>query len=243
MGLFDKLKPKQDEQVNPEPASDQATMDAFNKFSQANKANIGPNTSLGVPDTFKGAYQGAQDLRSQAIDKIIENTNIGKNVPEADMSSANEYGKMGLDMVLPDVTDLIPAGKLGHVANAAFPILGMAAKEGKAVAKGAKTAEEMMQGVRKAGIEDMKLGSQLAGKQVFDTAEQKAAKKFGSVSTPDIGNSVSHNDIMDLLKDSPSYQKHIADRDLFKTNPQAYNDKKDYYINKAREYLQQKKGK
>jgi hypothetical protein len=204
MGMFDKLKPKQDNQIAAEPSPDQSTLDALKKFSQANKSNIGPDTSLGVANTFKDAYQGTRDLRAKAIDQIIQNANIGKNVPEADMSSANEYGKMGLDLIAPDALDMIPMGKLGKLGA-----LGI--KEGKALSKGAKsakTAEEMMQGIRRADSSDLRIGSDLIGKQVFDTAEQKAMDlaQLGKVSTPNIGNRVKAGGVMEELQASPAFK-------------------------------------
>lgn len=241
MPRFNQLfnKPDQEAQPNDELA-------AFNKFSQANKQNIQPDTSLNVANTFKDAYKGVGDLRAQAIDKIAEQTDLGRNIPEV---GANEdyrnIAKTGLDMVLPDVTDAVPLGKASH---AMFPLLGMAAKEGKLLKfpkQAEKTAEELMQGVRKAESADLKLGSNLVNKPVLKTAEEQAADKlpgaFGKVSTPEMGSNISHNEIMDFLNKSPSYTEHINNRNLFKTNPQAYADKKDYLINAAREFLKKQR--
>lgn len=223
--------------------------DPFKKFAEANKQNIGPDTSLNVPETFKNAYDTTQDLRRKAIDKIAEQTDLGKDIPG--VGPNEEYrniARTGLDVILPDTSDLIPGGKLEHGAKAMFPMLGMAAKEGKLLkfpGKAEKTAEEMVQGLKKAESADLKLGSNLLNQPVLKTAEEKAAEQlpgaFGKVTTPNMGENISHQEIMDVLNKSPSYQQHIANRDLFKTNPEAYSDKKDYFIQKAREYLQNKK--
>ena len=76
-----------------------------------------------------------------------------------------------------------------------------------------------------------------------DKLRYEKALGFGKVSTPDMGGNVSHNEIMKVLNDSPTYQNLINDRELFKTNPSAYDNRKQELINKAREYLIQKAGK
>lgn len=181
------------------------------------------------------ALEKADNYRSQALDRIINATDITRNVPEADTSTAKQYGRMGLDLIVPDVTDAIPMGKLGKLGA-----LGI--KEGKALKRGEKTVEEMMQGIRKADSSDLRAGSNLIGKPVFATAEEKALG-FGKVTTPDIGTNVGHNEIMKVLNESPTYKNLINDRELFKTNPSAYDAQKQALINKAREYLIQKAGK
>lgn len=232
MPLYDKLF-KKDKQTEP------VGTEQFDKFSQLNKGNLGPNTDFNVAGQIKDAYQGAQDLRSKAIDKIIENTNFQNMVPEADTSTATKYGKMGVDMIMPDVSDALPLGKASH---AIMPILGMAGKEAKVINKASGTAEDLIQNIRKADSSDLRSGSNLIGKPVFATPEEKALG-FGKVTTPDIGTNVGHNEIMKVLNESPTYKNLINDRELFKTNPSAYDAQKQALINKAREYLIQKASK
>lgn len=231
----------EDEQIQPQDPS----LDAFNKFSQANKANIGPDTSLGVPEAFTGAYDKTQEIRRMAIDKIAEQTDLGKDIPGV---GANEdyrnVAKTGLDMVLPDVSDLIPAGKVGHTANAMFPVLGMMAKkEGKLLnfPKVEKTAEEMVQGLRKVEPQDLKLGSNMLDKSVLKTAEEKAAEQlpgaFGKVSTPDMGKQISNTDLMRELEKSKVWNDHRANRDMFKNDNANYMRLKELMIQAAKKKL------
>jgi len=231
MPNFNKLfnKPRQDVQPDNE-------LSPFDKFNKANINNRLPaSTDFAVAKDLTNAYNSAEDLRSKALDKVIEATDLGKTVQGADTTTAKEYGKMGLDMIAPSVTDLIPGNKIAHG-------IGMGIKEMKMAPKAEKTAEELIQGIRKADSYDLGRNSGLIGKPVFATAEEKALG-FGKVSTPDMGGNVSHNEIMKVLNDSPTYQNLINDRELFKTNPSAYDNRKQELINKAREYLIQKAGK
>lgn len=217
MPLYDKLfkKDKQSEPVGTEE---------FDKFSKMNKGNLGPNTDFNVAGQMKDAYQGAQDLRSKAIDKIIENTNFQNMVPEADTKTATEYGRMGVDMIMPDVSDAIPLGKASH---AMMPILGMAGKEAKIANKASGTAEDLMQSIRKADSSDLRVGSNLIGKPVFATAEEKALG-FGKITTPDM-TTQNPLDIMSQLRALPEFQ----DIQKYK-GTQRYDFEKQQLLNKLR---------
>lgn len=228
----------------PEDTQDES-LAAFDKFSQANKQNIGLDTSLGVADTFKNAYQGTQDLRQKAIEKIAEQTDLGKDIsgvgPNQDYRNV---AKTGLDMIIPDVTDVLPAAKAGGAANALFPILGMAAKEGKLLnfaKKSEKTAEELMRDIRKADSSDLKLGSNLINTPVLKTAEEKAAQQlpgaFGKVSTPDMGKQISNTDLMKELEKSKIWNDHRANREMFKNDNAKYMNIKEQMIAAARKKL------
>jgi hypothetical protein len=252
MPLYDKLLKKQD-QLLPQEQETSPTEDLsmFKKFNDAQTPQV--NTDLNVANTFKNVYQGAQDLRSQALDKIAQATNFSKDIQGADVSDYEKNAKIGLDLIAPEVTDLLPMGKL----MAAAPVLGMAAKKlGKEVKAGEKvreTADEMIERIKKlnpkdftkqalnAGKESGNLDNKFGKLEVIPTkADEVMAKGHGKIFTPDIGNQVTHNEIMKTLESSETWNNLLKDRNLFKNDPKSYDLQKNELIKKAREYLQQK---
>lgn len=251
MPLYDKLLKKQDQLLPKEDIPQSEDMSMFQKFNDAQPKQI--NTDLNVANTFSNVYKGANDLRSQALDKIAQATNFSKDIQGADVSDYEKNAKMGLDLITPEITDLLPVGKM----LAAAPILGMAAKKiGKEVKAGEKvreTADEMIERIKKlhpkdftnqalkAGEESKDLVNKYGKLEVIPTkADEVMAKGPGKIFTPDIGNQVGHNEIMKTLEESPTWNNLLKDRELFKNDPKAYTDQKNELIKKAREYLQQK---
>lgn len=241
MGRYDELFKSKDKPET-QPASDTKGFDdAFAKFSTANKQNIGPNLDLGVVDALKGAYQGTQDLRQNAIDSIAEQTDLGKDIPGVGPNQDyRNVAKTGLDMVLPNITDVIPGGKAEHGLMAAMPLFGMAAKEGKVLnfaKKSEKTAEEIMNGIRKADSVDLGKASHLLNKPVLATAEEKAAQAlpgaFGKVTVP--GGNPSATDIRAALQQDPGFLKLMEEKSSIPAS--AYTNKKQAILNEIRKRM------
>lgn len=220
---FKLLKQNQAPTIKDNPEDE--TLSQLNKFSQANKSNLGPNTSLNVPETVTNAYNTSQDLRSKALDKIAEATDIGTPIvgPNEDY---RKVAKQGLDVMAPNITDLVPLGKLGAVAS-----LGI--KEAGAVNKGVKTTEEIMQGIRAAQLEDLQKSSKLMGQPVLDKGVQDVGKVLNG--------GPSANDVMSMAKNDPKYAQQLADLITKKKSgeiaPSAYDIGKQKVYNDIRKTL------
>lgn len=216
-------------------------------------------------DDLKGKWDSARNNAAKTIDEAIPADNVNKldelrnkgiksfskalvdatDFTPADMRQqkwAKEQKdqrqalvETGADLALPDQYSAIPG--LGTVKK-----VNTAAKEVSNLIKAEKAAVNVAKDINV--VESTRKGSKyLEAATDAEKAAEKAKNTFTPVKTPDMGENISHIDIMNELNNSESYKNLIADRNLRRTNPQAYNDRKDYLISKAREFIRLKKAK
>lgn len=214
-----------------------------------------------VADAYNTAQDAITSGKRKFTDALVDATNLtpydmrkGLNYEEGQRDIKDVTGDL-FNAATPDATGVVPVGKFAKMIGGAKKVLGPAGK----------TLEQMSHEIslaKKATEKDMRVGSNLLDKPVLKTdyekmsdlvklekkptviptaadkaVEASKANKYGKLSTPDMGVNVSDADIKRVLNDSQSYKDLIANKQLKESNIGAYNNQKDFFVKKAREYL------